>query len=45
MEPCRVYVLHAFQKKSVKGAKTPTPDMDLIRKRLQAVLAQTGSKT
>src|SRR5690554_1276371 len=24
-----VYVLHCFQKKSVKGISTPTPDMDL----------------
>ena len=30
-----VYVLHAFQKKSVRGAKTPRPDMDLIHKRLK----------
>jgi len=25
-----VYVLHAFQKKSKKGAETPKPDMKLI---------------
>ncbi len=31
----RVYVLHAFQKKSKKGIKTPKPDMDLIRLRLK----------
>jgi phage-related protein len=30
-----VYVLHCFQKKSVKGAKTPQPDMELIKARLQ----------
>jgi len=30
-----VYVLHAFQKKSKKGAKTPKADLDLIRKRLK----------
>ena len=30
-----VYVLHAFQKKSKKGDKTPKPEMDLIRKRLK----------
>ena len=30
-----VYVLHAFQKKSKKGAATPKPDMDLIKRRLQ----------
>jgi phage-related protein len=30
-----VYVLHAFQKKSKKGAKTPKAELDLIRKRLK----------
>jgi len=30
-----VYVLHAFQKKSKTGSKTPLPDMDLIRSRLK----------
>ena len=30
-----VYVLHAFQKKSRKGAATPKKDIDLIRRRLQ----------
>ncbi len=30
-----VYVLHCFQKKSVKGIATPKPDMDLIRDRLK----------
>lgn len=30
-----VYVLHAFQKKSVKGISTPKPDMELIRTRLR----------
>ena len=29
----RIYVLHAFQKKSKKGIKTPKRDVDLIRKR------------
>ena len=29
-----VYVLHAFQKKSRRGAKTPKPDIELIEKRL-----------
>jgi phage-related protein len=33
--PEAVYVLHAFQKKSTTGAKTPKPDMDLIAKRLK----------
>lgn len=31
-----VYVLHAFQKKSKSGIKTPAEDMDLIRRRLKA---------
>jgi phage-related protein len=31
-----VFVLHVFQKKSRRGAATPKPDMDLIRKRLKA---------
>jgi phage-related protein len=31
-----VYVLHAFQKKSTKGVKTPKAEMDLLRKRLKA---------
>jgi phage-related protein len=30
-----VYVLHAFQKKSKKGIKTPKPDIDLIKDRLK----------
>ena len=30
-----VYVLHAFQKKSKRGAETPKPDMDLIKERLK----------
>jgi phage-related protein len=34
-----VHVLHAFQKKSRRGIKTPKPDLDLIRKRLSAVQA------
>jgi phage-related protein len=31
-----VYVLHAFQKKSKKGVKTPKAELDLIRRRLKA---------
>lgn len=30
-----IYVLHAFQKKSKKGAATPKPDIDLIKQRLK----------
>jgi phage-related protein len=29
----RIYVLHAFQKKSKRGVETPERDVDLIRKR------------
>ena len=31
-----IYVLHCFKKKSIRGAQTPKPDMDLIRARLKA---------
>jgi phage-related protein len=31
-----VYVLHAFQKKSKKGVKTPTAEIETIRRRLKA---------
>lgn len=35
-----VHVLHAFQKKSKSGIATPRPDVELIEKRLKAVLAR-----
>src|SRR5215831_11148981 len=35
-----VYVLHAFQKKSVKGKKTPKRDIDLITKRLKDLVQE-----
>jgi phage-related protein len=31
----RVYVLHAFQKKSKSGSKTPKSEIDLLRSRLR----------
>lgn len=31
-----VYVLHVFQKKSVKGIATPKRDVDLIKRRVQS---------
>ena len=31
-----VYVLHAFQKKAKRGAATPKPELDLVRRRLRA---------
>jgi len=39
-----VYVLHCFQKKSVKSIATPKPDMDLIRDRLALVLRSVTGK-
>lgn len=38
-----VHVLHAFQKKSKSGIATPQPDIELVEKRLKAVLAQHES--
>ncbi|MBD2770837.1 type II toxin-antitoxin system RelE/ParE family toxin [Iningainema tapete] len=35
-----VYVLHAFQKKSKQGIKTPQPDVDLIKQRYKDALAR-----
>ncbi len=29
----RVYILHAFQKKAIKGRKTPRQEVDLIKRR------------
>ena len=37
-----IYVLHAFQKKSKSGIKTPIEDLDLIRRRLK--VAETDYK-
>ena len=34
----RIYVLHAFQKKSPKGIKTAQSDVNLIKKRYQQAL-------
>lgn len=34
-----VYVLHAFQKKSKRGVKTPAAEMDVIRRRLKVAEA------
>jgi phage-related protein len=35
-----VHVLHAFQKKSKSGIATPLPDVELVERRLKAVLAR-----
>lgn len=40
-----VYVIHAFQKKSKKGIKTPQEDLDLIRRRLKAAEEDYISRT
>jgi phage-related protein len=34
----RVFVLHAFQKKSRRGIATPQPDIELIRRRLRRAI-------
>lgn len=39
-----IYVLHAFQKKSKRGAATPKMDIDLIRRRLADVERLHGIK-
>ena len=39
-----VHVLHAFQKKSKSGIKTPREDAALIERRLKAVLERYGMK-
>jgi phage-related protein len=38
-----VYVLHAFQKKSPKGAKTARTDVELVHRRLQAAREHYGT--
>lgn len=40
-----VFVLHAFQKKSKKGAATPKEDMDLIRRRLSELIKDMEKRT
>lgn len=37
-----LWVIHAFQKKSKTGIKTPKPDLDLIRERLKRLKEQFG---
>jgi phage-related protein len=39
-----VYVLHAFQKKSTRGAKTPKHHVDLIRSRLEQARADYANR-
>ena len=40
----RVYVLHAFQKKSKTGVTTPKADIDLIAQRLKQAAALNAQK-
>ena len=39
-----VYVLHAFQKKSKKGVRTPKWEMDLVRERLKRATENHDAK-
>jgi phage-related protein len=39
-----VYVLHAFQKKSKRGIKTPKHDIELVRERLKDAEADYGER-
>ena len=39
-----VYLLHAFQKKSKKGIKTPRQEIDLVKQRLNEILAMHKSR-
>ena len=40
----RVYVLHAFQKRSKHGIATPQPEIDLIKRRLKQAIAISEGK-
>jgi phage-related protein len=40
-----VYVLHAFQKKSKRGIKTPQSDIELIRRRLKVAETDHAERT
>lgn len=40
----RVFVLHAFQKKSKRGVATPKADIDLIMLRLKQAIAMSKKK-
>jgi phage-related protein len=40
-----VYALHAFQKKSKKGIKTPPADLEIVRKRLREAQEQHAKRT
>ncbi|RCJ42165.1 hypothetical protein A6770_08100 [Nostoc minutum NIES-26] len=40
----KIYVLHAFQKKSKQGIKTPQADVDLIKQRYKDAVAREKQK-
>ena len=40
----RVFVLHAFQKKSKSGVATPKAEIDLIKQRLKQAVALSKKK-
>lgn len=40
----RVFVLHAFQKKSKSGSATPRPDIELIKQRLKQAVEISSRK-
>jgi phage-related protein len=40
-----IHVLHAFQKKSKSGIKTPKADVELIERRLKSVLERTRKES
>jgi phage-related protein len=33
-----IWVIHAFQKKSKQGRKTPKPEIDLVKERLKRLM-------
>lgn len=39
----QLWVLHAFQKKSLVGIKTPKPEIDLISKRIKLLKSELSS--
>jgi len=40
----KVYVLHAFQKKSKRGIATPKSELDLVKQRLKRAIELHGSQ-
>jgi len=40
-----IYVLHSFKKKSKKGAKTPKPEIEIIKRRFQRAKELAKEKT